>query len=394
MANPLVYHDFMSRTVVVFLSLLMMLSGCSSTPGTMTPLPDLYIDHKFEQPENWIIETPTDIFRIDDVIKTHIDQTIRPITHPKARTQTLVNQLFNETDQSLLYDNFANLTATQAWHQRRANCLTLTILAWSMAEQADLTMNFQEIEIPEYWVHQEGFNLLNSHVNLRVVGANIDGEDEALGKDLVVDFDPYSPKKIFPSTVISKQRIIAMFYNNKGAEALVNEQLDKAYFYLKAATLQDPAYHTPWGNLGLVYRVRGLMDYAESAYQHALILKPDNLTVLDNLQILFRKTGRYQAAEQLAQRIDRKRQQNPWYHYMQGNVAFNNGRWQQAIDHYKRAIRFDDSIHSFYHGLAKSYFKLGELALARRYMRQARQHAVVDDAILRYQQKLDVLKQQ
>ena len=41
-------------------------------------------------------------------------------------------------------------------------------MAFSMAEHLGLEAHFQQVFIPEYWALKKGFNLLTSHINLKL----------------------------------------------------------------------------------------------------------------------------------------------------------------------------------------------------------------------------------
>ena len=79
----------------------------------------------------------------------------------------LMQFLLDNGDESLSYQSGATLTAAQAYNDLNANCLSLSILAYSLAEHLGLYGQFQKAH-PEYWALNNGFNLLTGHINLRV----------------------------------------------------------------------------------------------------------------------------------------------------------------------------------------------------------------------------------
>ena len=156
--------------------------------------------------------------------------------------------------------------------------------AW--AEHLGMATQFQQVHIPEYWALNKGYNLLTSHINLRISqplnkGSNIKHVYNSLDS-VVIDFDPNSRGEKFQTSNISKARITAMFYNNKGVIAMLNKQYDLAYSYFGAATKTDNDYSSAWGNLAVLFRITNQFKDAELAYNYALEADKNNHTALGN----------------------------------------------------------------------------------------------------------------
>ena len=95
-----------------------------------------------------------------------------------------------------------------------------------------------------------------------------------------------------------------MYYTNKGVQALVDLDYDKAYTYFKEAIKKDPSFSYCWGNLGILYRLTDNTHLAISTYRHSQSLNKNNLTTMHNLSILLRLKGsteEVQLIEQLLQ---------------------------------------------------------------------------------------------
>jgi tetratricopeptide (TPR) repeat protein len=132
-------------------------------------------------------------------------------------------------------------------------------------------------------------------------------------------------KKVFPKKRINKNTVIAMFYNNKGANALVNNNYVAAYAYLKKATEVDPGFSSAWGNLGILYRMKGLDKIALSTYRHAIYLNQANLTAMENLSKLLHSRGASEEARLIDSHIIQKRANNPYYYALLGDENFHKG---------------------------------------------------------------------
>jgi len=70
----------------------------------------------------------------------------------QQKVHTLLKHLFNDENIALTYDSNANITASQVYHGKVAHCMSLTILAYTLADKAGMNISFQKVEVPEYWV--------------------------------------------------------------------------------------------------------------------------------------------------------------------------------------------------------------------------------------------------
>lgn len=107
-----------------------------------------------------------------------------------SRSKAMIRHIFSYARDDLLYDSSATRTVSETLTADKANCLSLSILAYSMAQELGLDAVFQT----------------------------------------------------------------AMFYNNKAAEQQNFQHYAQAYQYYQAAIAADPEFAVTWANLALLYR--------------------------------------------------------------------------------------------------------------------------------------------
>jgi len=361
---------------IIQICLLLLLSACQSTNivsrANTNVNSALYLDDKFPGYQAINIESSKDVFAIDDEMKLMVKTKLTPERSLKKRAAKLLKHIFSQDNIDLDYQSGANLTAIDAYHTQQANCLSLTIMAYVLATESGLDISFQDIDVPEYWVRNGKYNLLTGHVNLVITKPPVHNKMVIWGNDILqIDFDPYVLKKSFPRKKIDKTTVLAMFYNNKGAQALIDLDYTKAYAYFKAATTIAPEFDVSWGNLGILYRLSGFTDLSVKTYQYAITLDGKNLTAMSNLAIVLNMQGKTEEVLKIQKRLHEKRIKNPYYHALLADEAFYNGDTETAIRHFKKAIRIDKSIHDFYFGLAKVYYRANLLKLAKKAMTRA-----------------------
>lgn len=380
----------MKQLCLIVVSLLL-IGGCASTHEVEVRAASFLNDDAFPKHQDIAVESEQQVFALDNEAQGFVRRTVSSLIDPVDQMESLVRAIFDRSDFNLLYMGSANTTAMQTFHSRAANCLSLSIMTYAMAKEAGFSVRFQDIEIPEYWTRRDGYSLLNGHVNLRMVPRDSLNVMHLLDHGYEVDFDPQSSRKHFKRRLISKTTVLAMFYNNKGADALLSEDYDRAYAYFKQAVSIAPEFGSTWVNLGFLYRLTDHYEFAERSYLQALNIQPDNLTATENLAYLYDHQGKAEKASEMLAIIDRRRADNPFYHFILGEQEFDNENWQGALQHYRDALRLDKSKHEIYYGLAKTYYQLGDISRSQRYFRKAKNRSRSEQDQERYQGKLDFL---
>ncbi|MBA6390917.1 tetratricopeptide repeat protein [Colwellia sp. BRX10-3] len=352
-----------------------------------------FLDEKFMGYQAIFIETENEIFALSAEMKK-MAKKIGSERDTRKKTKKLLQYFFSPENINLAYKSGANVIATKAFQNKEANCLSLTIMAYAIAQEAELNVAFQSVDVPEYWVRNGRANMLTGHINLAVLEEKFPDKKVIWQRTAIeIDFDPYVNKKSFPKHKINKNTVLAMFYNNKGATAMIHGDYISGYAYLKQATQVDPVFSSAWGNLAILYRLKGLEQKAIDTYRYAIYLNRNNLTAMANLSMLLNKKGEHEEAKLLDSYIMRKRANNPYYYALLGDEKYYNGDYKQAINHYKKAIKLNSSIHEFYFGLAKIYYMLDDVDKAESYIRKAMAKNRLPRLDKQYLAKLNVLNQ-
>lgn len=348
-------------------------------------------DEAFPRSDEYVIETPQEIYALDSDVRAHMDTKIRSVADPGKRGEVLLDEIFEQAALNLSYDRGANTTASQTFHGRAANCLSLSILAYSMAKYTGFEPAFHEVAIPEFWERRSNYSVLNRHVNVRFKAINETTAFTLIEPELEIDFQPLGGTRRPPTRPIQQSRVTAMFYNNKAIDALFVGQHDLAYAYLKAALEQDSTLGMALANIGLLYARNGHLSWAEESLRRAIEIDPESTAPGENLIALLRMTGRADEARVIVAEIEARRASNPYYVHMQGEHAYDNGDWQEAIRLYRKAIAMKADVDLFHFDLAKAYFMAGDLDQARIYLQRAESRATSGDLKEKYRGKLRVL---
>jgi predicted Zn-dependent protease len=97
-------------------------------------------------------------------------------------------------------------------------------------------------------------------------------------------------------------------------------------------------------------------------------------------------------AERYKARVIQFRENNPYHQYDLGLAAYEEGRYQESIAYYKKAVKIKSYEHNFYYAMAESYAQLGQSAQVISNLRLAEKYATDPSNKLRYSQKIELLK--
>jgi tetratricopeptide (TPR) repeat protein len=380
-----IQYVLFSFIIIVFFS------ACQSTVVNIPITKPLLYDQGFPGFSQIIIESEQQVFYLDDKAKTFVALTIKPMHNNAEQMEALVKAVFDRSKMNLLYQDDANTNANDTFYSQTANCLSMSIMTYALATEAGFEVDFQEIMIPEYWTRRSGFSLLNGHINIRMMAPKQPNVLEFHRRSFQVDFNPQPLRYGFPKKLVSKQTVLSMFYNNKGADAFLRKDYVSAYAYFREALVVKPNFDAAWINLGILYRVSEYYPEAEKAYQYALVIHPNSLTALENLAYLYTFTDRNIEAANILAKVETYRNSNPYYHVLLGEQDMEQKNWEQALAHFRRALALDRGKHEVYFGLARASFEIGELRQSERYLKQAKNTSINKRDEDRYRTKLEFL---
>ncbi len=267
----------------------------------------------------------------------------------------------------LAYDT-TTLTASEAFEQRRGNCLTFTNMFLVMARRLGLRAQFQEVDIPPDWNQRGSTMVLRRHINVRVLLRGRTAEGMGVR---IVDFGEETTPLHYidlSSRVISDARALAHFFNNWAAESLEAGNDNLAFAYLRKALLEGDSEFAPaWTLAGVMYQRAGRDDLAEQSWLRAAEADPRATAALSNLQRLYARQGRTVLADHYGERVNRHRLRNPYERVVRARSAYAERDYATAIDELQKAIRLRADDSTFYFLLADVYRDSGDHAKAERY---------------------------
>ncbi|MEX0739622.1 MAG: tetratricopeptide repeat protein [Pseudohongiella sp.] len=335
---------------------LVMLSACqllSLNPGFA---PDADMEQRALGGEP--VATPViDLLAVDDAMASFMAQHIDPGLQGWDLVARLQELLFSPQFLDVKYDDSANLTASEAFAQRRANCLSLVNLYIAMARHHGLQVQYQTAQIRPQWDRRGELLVLSEHINAL---GSLGGSSQ-----YIVDFTPNVQLQQQTAEVISDEQALALYFNNIAVSHLVNGRIDEALTWFRYALATDPDLAIAWNNMGSTWNTAGDDELAEYSYMKAAWLDKNYPTAVNNLARFYSVRGNEAEAARYRRAVQGYNNRNPYYHYVQGNIAFSEEDYDQAEKHYQRAIQRNRLEPDFYLALGLTYRERGQEARYR-----------------------------
>ena len=300
--------------------------------------------------------------------------------------------LQDHLDQFNFYSD--TLIARNALSQNLGNCLSLAIVTKALANVVNVEVGYELVSTPPIYQKEGDIILSSQHVRTLLFEPK-PGEFEErqlFWRGFVrVDYFPSAGTRALRN--VDEIEFYTMFYRNKAAEALTQNDHNLSFWYLKKGLELDKTDAHIINMLAVIHGRLGYPDYAEKLYLYGLKYGREKFELLHNYHILLVKQERTEEAEKIAIELGEYDDPDPYKWVSLGNVSYDGGDYTTAIHYYKKAIKMADYLHEPYEGIARAEFSRGKLNSARRAIEKAIKNAHKKETASIYQAKYDYITQ-
>jgi Tfp pilus assembly protein PilF len=340
-----------------------MLAGCATTaPPPAESLP--WLDAEFGHDPALVAVAPKDLFKLDAELEAMLADPKWRGAPTGQRLRRLVAMVFGPDRKSFAYRVGHSTVAAQTWRERSGDCLSLTVLTYSIARTLNMKPVMQEVQTPAVFDRAGEFDTVNQHVNLLVPHVRIDGFTESSTHDAVLDFDP-DFTAIWRGSPLTEDGIVARYYNNIAVENMAQRDDARAYAYFKAAIRTDPSYVAPYGNLAVLYRRAGHDAEAEKLLRRAVALEGGSDVALHELHRLLVDQHRTGEAQEVASKLQARQSADPYYWMGLGVKSLLDNDPKAAIAKFQRAREIAPTFGEIHRYLALAYVRAGDARKAQ-----------------------------
>lgn len=349
--------------------ILLLLSACAQVPRAPASDASRWADTTMGQPA--VVPDVEAALRLDPALQAYLEHTLRPAARRQGALLALFEAL-RSSDIHVVYDASTTRTAAETFEARSGNCLSLVLMTAALADGLGLSVEFREVLTDTQWSRLAGLHVGNTHVNLALGPRPSPFASVLLAPpQTVIDFLPPEAAGKLPARRISRQRVLAMYLNNRAAEWLTQGDLATAHAFSLASLAQDAAYPAAYNTLGVVLQRHGRADLAERAWRDGLAQAPEHATLLANLAAALRAQGRPAEAQPLEAVLARVEGTAPFANLSRGLAALRAGDPAGARDWLLRELARDPDYHEIHFALAQAELQLGHPTQALSHLQRA-----------------------
>ena len=317
------YHRRYGCLVVLFFGISVITSCATVAPVTYQSLPPL-------QGIQITSVEPVPLLELTPAMQRFLDYHVPANASPITKLNRLAYVVNHPGLLGFEYSPNETYTGSRSFDMRSGNCVAFSNMFIALARGLGLRATYQEMKVPPSWSERKDILLLALHLNVSV---------RIAGKSYTVDVAQGSVNTVGQARSLSDKTGATHYYNNLGVEALLDDDLGRAFGYFARGLENDPSQSFLWTNMGLIYKRMKQLKDAEWAYNQALKANAADFTAMNNLAQIYDTQNRSADAERLRMRAERYRLNNPYYLLLLSEDAFARGKYQQAQKLLTRAIK-------------------------------------------------------
>jgi len=372
--KDIVAYRVLPGRVMLLLVCMLMLGACASQQTNPAPPPLLNLG-----PPEQVADV--DVLAMSPAMGEFLERYILKYADLHTRQFLLMNAVTPNGVLGYDYDASLTLTAIESFEKRTGNCIGFANMMIALARGAGLKAEYQEVLRRPEWSSHEDTVLLIKHINVLIYSP---------GYTYVVDVSGIRINPNMRRRIIDDSHAKALYLNNIGAMALLENDLPTAHAYLSSAIETEPLITDPWVNLGVLFGRNEQLDDAAMALERALEIDTSEHSAMSNLYEVYIAQEDLESAENLQAKVEKYRNSNPYYLLKLSDEALAQANFDKSIKLLQRAIRKKKNDHQLHFALAKTQYLSGEITEAEGSLERARELAP-ENMLTYYDQPLDVL---
>jgi tetratricopeptide (TPR) repeat protein len=373
------------RIAPLFALLAALVAGCAAAPPA--PAPDSLLADRLFAPPREAIDVD-EVFALSEPMRRYLAVDIAAQLRSDGAQAGLMAALQQQAQLKLEYDAARTKNAAATFETRSGNCLSLVIMTAAFAKELRLPVHFDSAYLEESWSRTGNLLVSSRHVNITLGRRVVDARTPRDRPPMTIDFLPPEEVSGLRRREIGEATVVAMYANNRAAEALADGRLDDAYAWAATSVRRDPAFASAYNTLGVVYLRHGDLAEAERAFVRALAADAKDTRALANLAETYARQGRAADADATRQRLAALETHPPFHFFDLGMEAMRRGDWRKARDLFAREVARADPYHEFHFWLGVADWRLGEETAATRQLVLAMKNSLTRDQHRLYAAKL------
>jgi Tfp pilus assembly protein PilF len=349
--------------------------------------------------ESDLFGNPPKIISVSEIHELSDEQRLafqRYFNDPKNQNRAAHKRVFDYLDN--VTSNFSyrgeTYTAHEALENSAGNCLALAVLTTALAKLANVEIAYQLTDSDP--VFESSSNIIKRSLHVRSMlydpaWVASEGFLVLSRPGIRIDYFPSNFDRFISN--IDESEYFAMYYRNIAADAIEDQDLSKAYWLLMHSLELSPLSPESLNMLAIVNNRAGDKAKSEEIYRFGIQHATRRVSLLRNYGLFLRRAGRNAEADEIDAQLAQLADPNPFDWISAGQAAYANGEFKRAKVLFTRSIELAPYLHEGHFGLAKTYFRLGNLKNAAHELEQALGNATQSSARRLYEAKLASLSE-
>ncbi len=373
-----VHKGVLLKNIAITLCLVMslsILSGCSSTPSAKYDL----AAHDENIPVNNALFSETDI-QLDaqkdlfSLTLTQQNEILSAVSMKQQQGLKLHQALYEVLKHKLTNFTYYGETynAETAMRLNKGNCMSLAVLTTAYAKLLGVDFSYREVSTLPIFEKQNNLILSSSHVQTILYDSDYKNKTSKLylrRPSLIIDYFP--DKNNRAGKYFDEAAFISMYYKNLAGDALIENDLDKAFMLANEAYQYNNNNIEAINSLAIIHRRAGDEITAEIIYQAGLKIEQSNLRLLSNYIMLLKTQQRFEEAEIYQAKLNRLDDPNPFHWLEEAYTAEKSNNLNKAKNYYLKALNQAPYLNQAYMGLYHIYLSKGQLSKAKHMLNKA-----------------------
>ena len=281
-----------------------------------------------------------DVLKVSDAMRRYLAVDIADQIRIKGAQAGLVDALYQRAQLKLEYDAAQTKTAAEAFDGRSGNCLSLVLMTAALAQGAGSSRcAYQSAYMDEAWSRSGNLLFASGHVNItlgrRLLDASTLARPHPAGRS--TSCRPRRSARLRTRDDRRERRCVAMYANNRAAEALARRQARRRLRLGRRGAAQGPGVHRRVQHarrrLPAARRPRRMPSGCSSASSQR---EPKNTRALANLAETYARQGAAGRRRGGAHRAWRRSRRCPPFHFFDLGL---DGAAARRLAHRARPLR-------------------------------------------------------
>jgi tetratricopeptide (TPR) repeat protein len=294
-----------------------------------------------------------DPLTIEPGILKEADEAVGRWGNPFERLRRVVAYLNDTNRLGFQYAPNLSLTASQAFRERRGDCIAYTNLFVAIS---------RHVGLPTYYVHVSEVLSHYEHRGLFFTSSHVAVGYGSGPSAVVVDFTKSTTDwKLAIYRAVDDATAAALYYNNLAVDAMMGGKLDEAEEMLRFLIEKKPEVEETYNNLGVLLNRRAKYQDALSVLQKGMKAFPAYKPLYTNGLVAARGAKRSDLEKDFEQRGQEIEDRNPYFLFARGMSLYQSGELDQAAEELQRAAQMKPDSAAIYAWLARICLTAGRI---------------------------------